>query len=60
MNKTATTSKPNKIMTPQTFAGSAVVLVGLLGLGLLFTTPGLGIALIALAAAVAYRVSQDA
>lgn len=46
-------------MTPYTFGGAAVVLVGLLGLGLLFHTPGLGIALIALAAAAAYRISKN-
>jgi len=47
------------MMTPSTFAGSAIVLVGLIGFVLLFQTPLFGIALIGIAVSGAYRLSQN-
>jgi len=43
-------------MTPQTFAGSAIVLAGLIGFCLFFKAPFLGLALFCLAGAGVYVI----
>lgn len=46
-------------MTPYTFAGSAILVAGLLGLCLIFIVPPLGISLFGLAAAGAYWALKE-
>ena len=51
---------PNPGMTPNTFASLLLLLIGAIGLGMLFYAPVLGVMLLTLGAAVAwYKLSKN-